>query len=77
IMNLSDSLSGDIVRVVKVVGAGALKQRLLDMGFTLGSEIKVERSAPLFDPIHIKIKGYSLAIRKSEAEKVVVEKVVL
>tara|TARA_B100000609_G_scaffold90899_1_gene72557 strand:+ start:190 stop:423 length:234 start_codon:yes stop_codon:yes gene_type:complete len=46
---------------------GAIRQRLLDMGVNRGAEIVVERVAPLGDPVEILIKGYHLAIRKTEA----------
>ncbi len=54
-------------------GAGALRQRLLDMGVTRGAELRVERVAPLGDPIEILIKGYHLAIRRGEAALIEVE----
>ncbi|MCB9359149.1 ferrous iron transport protein A [Candidatus Woesearchaeota archaeon] len=46
---------------------GDLRQRLLEMGIIKGANIQVEREAPLGDPLHIKIKGYSLSLRKEEA----------
>jgi DtxR family Mn-dependent transcriptional regulator len=62
---------GHIVRVES--GIGNLKARLLDMGAVPGTEVKVERIAPLGDPIDILIKGYHLSLRKDEAEKIIVE----
>lgn len=43
------------------------RQRLLEMGLTLGAEFEVVRYAPLGDPIDIKVRGYHLSLRKSEA----------
>jgi ferrous iron transport protein A len=43
------------------------------MGLVRGSDVRVERVAPLGDPIEIKIKGYSLSLRKEDAEKIEVE----
>ncbi|MDI6645132.1 MAG: FeoA domain-containing protein [Methanobacteriaceae archaeon] len=40
------------------------------MGLVKGSEIKVERIAPLGDPIEIKVKGYCLSLRKDDAKKI-------
>ena len=59
--------------IVKVVGRGAIHRRILDMGVVAGSEVEVERVAPLGDPIAIKIKGYHLSLRKEEAANVQVE----
>ncbi len=52
---------------------GAIRQRLLDMGVTRGAQLTVERVAPLGDPIEIQLKGYHLAIRKTEAGLIEVE----
>lgn len=43
------------------------RQRLLEMGLTTGAEFEVVRYAPLGDPIDIKVRGYHLSLRKSEA----------
>lgn len=53
-----------------------IAQKLLDMGFVPGTELKVVRNAPLKDPIKILIRGYHLAIRKDEAKSVIVERLV-
>jgi len=65
-MTLAESKEGQTVVVRKVKGSGPSKRRLMDMGISKGTELKVERFAPLMDPIHIKLKGYSLALRRSE-----------
>ena len=72
---LSELVTGDVGRITKVNrGTGkSIKQRLLDMGVTKGTEFKVERHAPLGDPVELVIKGYYLAIRMSEAEQIEVE----
>ncbi len=59
--------------IVKVGGKGPVKRRMMDMGVVPGSEISVVRVAPFGDPIEFSIKGYSLSLRKSEAEKITVE----
>jgi len=61
--------------IVQVGGKGAVKRRMMDMGVVPGSEISVVRFAPFGDPIEFNIKGYKLSLRKSEAEKIIVEKI--
>lgn len=63
---------GQKVVVSKINIKGELKQRLLDMGVNKGTEIEVIRVAPLGDPVHVKIKGYNLSLRKSEAKKITI-----
>jgi len=72
-MTLADIPEGKKVKVVKIGGDRAIRQRLLDMGMTSGSQVSVERYAPLLDPIHIKVKGASLALRVSEGKLIGVE----
>jgi Fe2+ transport system protein FeoA len=74
-MTLADAEKGDKLRILKVQSGGGIRQRMLDMGIIKGSEIIVERYAPLCDPIHIKVKGYSLALRVSEGKMIEVEKI--
>ena len=50
-----------------------LRRHLLGMGFVKGSKIKVERVAPLGDPVKLKIKGYSVCLRKEEAKYIEVQ----
>lgn len=50
-----------------------LKRHLLGMGFVKGANIKLEKVAPLGDPIKFQIKGYSVCLRKDEAENIEVE----
>lgn len=52
-----------------------LKRKLMDMGLVRGTEFKVDGMAPLGDPIRIKLRGYSLALRKNEAKNIKVEKI--
>lgn len=69
-----DQLSpGQSAVVKKVGGDGALRRRLLDMGLTNNTEIEMVRTSPLGDPIEYKVRGYSLSLRKSEAQTVEVE----
>ncbi|WP_346930665.1 ferrous iron transport protein A [Clostridium sp.] len=70
---LKDVKPGQTVTVVKIHGEGAVKRRIMDMGVTKGSSIHLRKVAPLGDPIEITIRGYELSIRKSDAEKILVE----
>jgi ferrous iron transport protein A len=60
-------------RIVQVGGRAEIRRRLLDMGVVNGATVEVQRVAPLGDPIEIRVKGYDLAIRKDEAQKIQVE----
>ncbi len=70
---LKQAKAGESVRVVKVAGEGALRQRILDMGLTKGAEVRVRKVAPLGDPLEITVRGYELSLRKREASCIVVE----
>jgi len=72
-MTLVDLEEGQEAKIVKIGGGGAIRQRLLDMGVTRGAPIRVERRAPLGDPIEITVKGYYLAIRQEEARHIQVD----
>ncbi len=50
------------------------RQRLLEMGLTIGTTFEIVRYAPLGDPVDLKIRGYHLSIRKQEANGVKVER---
>ena len=69
---LKDVRPGEVVRVQKLNGEGAIKRRIMDMGLTKGTEVRVRKVAPLGDPVEITVRGYELSIRKSEAENIVV-----
>ncbi|HPN85283.1 MAG TPA: ferrous iron transport protein A [Victivallales bacterium] len=72
-MTLSESHEGQSLMIKRISGGGAIKQRLLDMGVGRGGKILVERYAPLKDPIQIRVKGYSLALRVAEGRLIEVE----
>jgi len=69
---LSDLEPGEKGVVTKVVGGGATRRRMLDMGLVRNTEITVVRKAPLGDPVEFLLKGYNLSLRREEAEKVYV-----
>jgi len=68
---------GDVARIVRIQDTTSLslRRRLLDMGITKGTLLRVERHAPLGDPVQIFVKGYRLAVRLSEARNIEVEPV--
>ncbi|MBO4365147.1 MAG: ferrous iron transport protein A [Eggerthellaceae bacterium] len=64
---------GETVTVKKLVGEGATKRRIMDMGLTKGTQVYVRKVAPLGDPVEVTIRGYELSLRKSEAEHVEIQ----
>jgi len=73
-MNTSKNTNiGQTVTVVKLHGEGAVELRIMDMGLTRGTEVTVQKVAPLGDPIELTVRGYQLSIRKADAEMVEVE----
>jgi len=73
VRNLSELKKGDKGKIVKIIGTGSVYRRLVDMGLVTGSEVEMQRVAPLGDPIEIKVKGYNLSLRKEEAAGIKVE----
>jgi len=69
---LKDVKCGETITVGKLIGEGAIKRRIMDMGITKGAQIYVRKVAPLGDPIEVTIRGYELSIRKSEAENIII-----
>ncbi|MEA2108630.1 MAG: metal-dependent transcriptional regulator [Pseudomonadota bacterium] len=62
--------------IITVRGAGPTGKRLMEMGFTPGSTITVEKIAPLGDPIEVRVKGYHLSLRREEAAGIKIEKII-
>lgn len=75
-LTLRDLKVGDHGRVLDFVpgGSPAYRRRLLAFGVTRGEAFRVERVAPLGDPVEIVLRGFSLSLRRDEAEAVLVEK---
>ncbi len=72
-MTLKAVSPGNRVIVQKLTGKGDIKRRLMDMGIIPGTEILVQKVAPLGDPVEIKFKGYNLSLRWNEAETILVK----
>lgn len=70
---LKDAQIGEKVTVKKLLGEGALKRRIMDMGIIKGTDIMIRKVAPLGDPIEVNVRGYELSIRKTEAELIEIE----
>ena len=70
---LKDAKIGETVRVVKLNGEGAIKRRIMDMGITKGTAIRVRKFAPLGDPMELTVRGYELSLRKADAALIDVE----
>ncbi|ATC64032.1 FeoA family protein [Nibricoccus aquaticus] len=70
---LSQLPVGSLATVRDLPKQGTAFLRLREMGLLPGTSITLIRTAPLGDPIEIKVRGYHLTLRKSEAEHIVVE----
>lgn len=70
---LSELKEGEKAEIIRILGSGPLKKRLLEMGFRKGEIIHVIKYAPLKDPIEISIKDFLLSIRVEEAHSIIVK----
>ena len=70
---LSNLKTGEKATIVKVLGYGAFRKRVVEMGFVRGHEVEVLLNAPLHDPIKYKILNYEVSLRRSEADLIEVE----
>lgn len=74
-MRLSELQPGQSGKVIKILGHGAFRKRLLEMGFVSGRIVRMVLDAPLKDPIKYQIMDYEVSLRCSEAKLVIVEPV--
>ncbi|MDE7126013.1 MAG: ferrous iron transport protein A, partial [Muribaculaceae bacterium] len=74
-MRLSDLKTGETGVIVKILGHGAFRKRMVEMGFVKGRPLKVILHAPLRDPIKYMLMGYEVSLRTSEAQLIEVVKV--
>ena len=72
-MTLDKLPLGQEAVITAVGGEGALRCRLLDMGLIPKTRVRVEKVAPLGDPLELRVRGYSLSLRKEDAGKIEVE----
>ncbi len=73
-MNLSTLKPGQQGTILKLDRSiGPIRRRLMDMGVIPGETVKVEKVAPMGDPIEITVKSYNLSLRKNEARGIEIE----
>lgn len=72
-MTLDNLGVGKEAVITNVGGEGELRCRFLDMGIIPKTKVKVQKMAPMGDPIEIQLRGYELTIRKEDAQKIEVE----
>ena len=75
-MTLDQIAVGKEVKIIKVGGEGQLRIRLLDMGLIPQTVVRVQKAAPMGDPIEIHLRGYELTLRKKDAARIEVAEVV-
>ena len=69
-LRLTNLPIGEDARVISVNGEGRVTRRLMEMGIIPGVSVKVIKTAPFGDPIEVRVRGYSLAMRKNEADSI-------
>lgn len=69
-MRLSELKTGEKGIIVKVLGHGGFRKRIVEMGFIKGKTIAVILNAPLKDPIKYSLLGYEISLRRQEAEMI-------
>ncbi len=67
---LSDIPTGKEAIIVKILGHGAFRKRITEMGFVKGKSVRVIKNAPLQDPVEYEILGYNITLRRTEAAMV-------
>ena len=72
-MRLSELTTGEKGVIVKVLGHGGFRKRIVEMGFIKGKTVEVLLNAPLKDPIKYKVLGYEISLRRQEAEMLEVD----
>ena len=69
-MNLSELKTGQKGIIVKVLGHGGFRKRIIEMGFIKGHPIEVLLNAPLQDPVKYRVMGYEVSLRREEAQRI-------
>ena len=72
-MNLTNIPIGESAKVTAVNGNNQVTRRLMEMGVVPGVSVRMIKSAPFGDPLEIHVRGYHLAMRKSEADQIEVQ----
>ena len=74
-MTLDQVAVGTEVKIIAVGGEGQLRVRLLDMGLIPQTQVRVQKVAPMGDPIEIHLRGYELTISKEDAARIEVTQI--
>lgn len=69
-MRLSELKTGEKGVIVKVMGHGGFRKRIVEMGFIKGKTVEVLLNAPLKDPVKYKVMGYEISLRRQEADMI-------
>ena len=69
-MRLSELKTGEKGVIVKVLGHGGFRKRIVEMGFIKGKTVEVLLNAPLKDPVKYKVMGYEISLRRQEADMI-------
>lgn len=72
-MSLADLKIGETAKIDKILGNEKLAKRLLALGALEGTEIELKNKAPFGDPLIFNIRGFNLALRKSDAKNIVIK----
>ena len=73
-MTLNELCPGQTAVITEVGGEGALRCRLLDMGLTPRTAVTLQKTAPMGDPIQIRVRGYELTLRIQDARNIRVKR---
>ena len=69
-MRLNEIKPGQTTKIISVGATGSLRQHFLDMGIIPGTELKLEKLAPMGDPMELRIHGYELTLRIDDAKQI-------
>jgi ferrous iron transport protein A len=72
-MNMRNMRVGQTGTIASVKVGGELGRRIRDMGLVPGAEIRIQGRAPLYDPVALRVKGFTLTLRNNEADHIEVE----
>jgi len=72
-MKLTNIPSGESAKVTAISGSNQITKRLMEMGVVPGVSVRMIKSAPFGDPLEVSLRGYHLAMRKSEADQIEVQ----
>ena len=72
-MKLTNLPIGESAKVLSITGNSPITKRLMEMGVVPGVAVRLVKSAPFGDPLEVRVRGYNLAMRRSEAQTIEVE----